>query len=654
MMESALNQRWAHITYASFKSKTRRSGWNVGPTLRASVQDQQDVSAAAPTSLVPVKSFDDFISSTDIDALPRRFEYRPRSNSALFLQSVPAGKDATGRPGNVFTHAFIDQELDEPMAAIYPIDLYRSPDLLTPFRAQAVNAVELNTALTEPRAGVFADISMAWMMVDELFGERREALYQLQDVLQAGGKRAVLLLNSSNEAAYWIEALSSTLTPEEARTLLHFSTFERAATLPQAIANATFSTVYVCPPEDAAALRDIADVQLIDPANIAPTQHGTWAQMTAGVFVEGSDPEQLVDELIEVNTGISDFAISHAQLGDGLARVIKNRGDGVSQALFDVAEQHLEEEFLPTSYHAIDMEFINDVIDNPQLALEESSWPELPVDPALSARALAALYTLHDASVRVLMSYLNFLLETGLLSEDSAQDLKFLDSLSNFHSLSNWEKTPVLPQEHYLLREVARNAVRQQRRVEKHLSRPNFATVLKQLHWSVPLNSVLLWLERDENIAVMEEMVKQQYLKATPTSQAVSMLRLYYSVAVRLLFEPIISGKLKRDKKIAVTIGSLCLAAVRHHVRAELQHDGIVDTEPFVQVARKIAVRDLNAVDLGSHQASYIAEIQKNTDPRYLNFEAPTAEIFVLVAAEILAEDQRINGGQSTLGRNKR
>lgn len=654
MMESALNQRWAHVTYASFKSKTRRSGWNVGPTLRASVQDQQDVSAAAPTSLVPVKSFDDFISSTDIDALPRRFEYRPRSNSALFLQSVPAGKDATGRPGNVFTHAFIDQDLDEPMAAIYPIDLYRSPDLLTPFRAQAVNAVELNAALTEPRPGVFADISMAWMMVDELFGDRREVLYQLQDVLQAGCKRAVLLLKSSNEAAYWIEALSSTLTPEEARTLLHFSTFERAATLPQAIANATFSTVYVCPPEDAAALREIADVQLIDPANITPTQHGTWAQMTAGVFVEGSDSEQLVDELIQINTGISDFAISHAQLGDGLARVIKNRGDGVTQALFDVAEQHLEEEFVPTSYQAIDMEFINDVIDNPQLALEESSWPELPVDPALSARALAALYTLHDASVRILMSYLNFLLETGLLSEATAQDRKFLDSLSNFHSLSNWEKTPVLPQEHYLLREVARNAVRQQRRVEKQPTSLSFDTVLNQLHWSMPLGSVLAWLKRDENIAAMEQMMEQQYLKSMSNSHAASMLRLYYAVALRLLFKPVISGRAKRDNKIAATIGALCFDAVQRHVNAELQRGGIVNAEPFVQVARRIAVKDVDAVDMGGRQDAYIAEIQKNTDPKYLHFKTAITDVFVLVAAEILAERQRINGGQPTSGRDKR
>ncbi|MFP7365988.1 hypothetical protein SFC07_09480 [Corynebacterium callunae] len=653
MIDSAPSQRWAHITYASFKSKTRRSGWNVGPTLRASMKDQQDVAAAAPTSLVPVKSFDDFISSTEIDALPRRFEYRPGASSALFMQSVPAGKDATGRPGNVFTHAFIDHDIDEPMLANYPIDLYRSPDLLTPFRAQAVNGVELKPELTEPRAGLFADLSLAWMMVDDMFGPRREALYQLQDVLQAGYKRAVLLLNSSNEGAYWIQALSSTLTPEEARILLHFSTFERAATLPAAIADAPFGTILVCPPEDAALLRDLPDLELIDPAHITPTEHGSWAQMTAGIFVEGCDPEQIVDELIQVNLDIGDYALSHAQMGDGLARVIKNRGDGVNQALFDVAEQHLEADFVPVAYPAIDMEFIKEVIANPYLAQEESSWPVLGADPALAAQARASLAGLSDAPVRVLMAYLNFLLDTGLLSEQTAKDDNFLGSLSAFRALSSWDKAPALASEHHLLRDVLRGAVRQQRAVEKQEWEPKFISALRLLHWASPLSGVLEWLIRDENVEILQQMVEQGYLQQTPNSQAASMLRLYYSVGLRVRLQPIISGH-ARDQKIYEIIRYACSDAVQLHVSSEMHNGHSVNFAPFVHMARRVAAKDLYAVDMGVQQMDYLNEIAKNTDPQYLGLDSAVNEVFVLTAREILAEDQRIRHGQPTIRKDRR
>ena len=216
--------RWAHVTYASFRNRAGSGGWHTGPSVEATSEEEALVMEYAPTSVVPTAPIDDFISAGEIAELPRRFEYLPLGDRGLFMQSVPAGKDATGRPGNVFTHAAIDRDLAEPLSATYPVNLYRSPDLQTPFRIAEVEAVELDPQLQEPRPGPLTDLSVAWTMVTTMLGNRSGALFRLQDVLSEGETTPVLVLKSSNEAVYWLQVLSSTLSPAESRRLLRFST----------------------------------------------------------------------------------------------------------------------------------------------------------------------------------------------------------------------------------------------------------------------------------------------------------------------------------------------------------------------------------------------------------------------------------------------
>src|SRR5699024_298838 len=159
-----------------FKGTAGRGGWKVGSwSPHATREDLQLIAEVSPTHIETVTSFDDFISSEEIDALPRRFEYRPLIDRSLIMQSVQAGKDPTVRPGTVFTHALIDDDLHSPLKSLYPISLYRSTDLLTPFRAAAVNEAELPADLDEPRTGPMSDLRLAWMMVDSMFGNRRQA-----------------------------------------------------------------------------------------------------------------------------------------------------------------------------------------------------------------------------------------------------------------------------------------------------------------------------------------------------------------------------------------------------------------------------------------------------------------------------------------------
>lgn len=601
-MKHVHGQRWAHVTYASFKSTTRRSGWNIGPSLHATEQESQEISALAPTNMVPVKSFDDFISSSEIDALPRRFEFKPFPSSAVFMHSVPAGKDSTGRPGNVFTHAAIDRYPEEPMSVNYPIDLYRSPDFLTPFRANAVNAVELRADLQEPDAGPMADLGLAWMMVDDMFGARREAFYQLQDALEARAARVILLLNNTNEAAYWIQALSSTLTPEEARFLLHFSTFERAATLPPFDPTARSSSLMVCPLEDAELLKDLPDVQVIDPARTDVREHGHWARMTAGIFNGNFNAEELVDELLQVNSDLSDFAVRNARLGDGLARLIKNRGDAVSQELFDVADEYLPGAIKEMDVHSSSLRTVKEVIAHPRMAMQRDIWPEVN-DPQLRDSALETLETMADAPVRELMSYLNFLLETGFVEEHDALSYRFLDRIAPFPSLASWEKAEPLSNQHPMLRGVLKAAAKsaQQQSYAAASAAPATPTatdiaqaqrIKRQIHKLTPLRTVYQWFEQPQNVEALS-LLNQTFpaMEADPYD-APSMIRIYFSVMLPVQLGVPLCAEPARDRDIMRELKELIYKAISRHFEQEIARLGDVDPTQFEQLGRELVDRD--------------------------------------------------------------
>ena len=551
-----MTMRWSHVTYASFKGTVGRGGWKVGSwSTHATREDLQLIAEVAPTHIETVRTFDDFISSEEIEALPRRFEYRPLTEQrSLLMQSVPAGKDATGRPGNVFTHAVIDADLDSALQSSYPISVYRSADLLTPFRAAAVNTAELADGLGEPRPGPMADLTLSWMMVDSMFGDRRQHFHQLQDVLQAGEKTAVLVLNNTNEAAYWIQALSSTLTPNEARRLLHYSTFERAATLPARDKSMELSSLFVVPGSDRELLVDRQDIIVIDPeqpvkAGAGP--QGTWAQMTAELYTAGFDPDALVAGLINTNANLDADQRKLARFGDGLARFIRGGDTTVGKPTRMIADQHLfgtptaKKTPEPVQPEKTDiLTRASEVIHSPRRVVESQEWTSLRrrVDSPrwidnMSEQAINNIEKLHDSPAQELVSYLDFLLKTELVTSRGIEGPEFRSRFADFPAMANWRRVPFTGSEHHLLRDLlidAERDVRNRRSTGVTAGRPVLVLdqLMQHLNMDRTLYEVSAWLRGATGQQTMAEINAGVQIQTGSNHFLWDLLRIYFGIAL--------------------------------------------------------------------------------------------------------------------------
>ncbi|WP_231911029.1 GAP1-N2 domain-containing protein [Corynebacterium suranareeae] len=647
--------RWTHVTYASFKGTAGRGGWKVGTwSAQATKEDRQFIAEVAPTHIETVTPFDDFISSEDIDALPRRFEYRPLPGRSLIMQSVPAGKDATGRPGNVFTHAVIDGDLESPLESVYPISLYRSPDLLTPFRAAAVNASELPIDSGEPRIGPMTDLSLAWMMVDSMFGDRRQVFYQLQDVLQAGEKTAVLILNSTNEAAYWIQALSSTLTPNEARRLLHFSTFERAATLPIPDKSMDARSLFVVPGIDRELLAEHPRIVIIDPENpqhAKAAPQGSWSRMTQGLYADGFDADEIVAGLISANENLDNSQKELAQFGDGLARFIRSGRFSSTHPIRVLADQHmfgkrpdkLATQAVSTKPAPNPNEIwarASEVIHNPRRASESHDWPSLRRLPDsrrrisnMSEQAISSIEKLHDSPAQDLVSYLDFLLKTELATSINAADPYFRSSFSDFPALANWRRVRLSADAHPRLRELLVDAERDAR---------NRAPV------GIVLDHVILHVSRDKSLPEIEAWLEtpqaQQIIAGINNGVSVQtgrnhfmwdLLRVYFAIAV--------FGKDETYRAFS----TLTVDSVSRFVQSTRKEGKTEDIRRFERFGEQIALDDLPLV-LSSARAiqHYRSYIERDVINKKVSRDRDVNKIFAVVAQAIIKTISRNNSGE--------
>ncbi|GAB3078780.1 hypothetical protein [Corynebacterium aquatimens] len=297
--------RWSQLTHASFGAPVG-NGWGFGPSYDAWEGDVKFAQRYVRGS-IQAEDVNDFLSEEQIEQLPVRFEYIPVEEKGLFLHSKPAGSDSTGRKGNTFTHAYIDHDTTEPSQLRYPVLAYGSPDFKTPFGSADVNSIELSHDDDGPNAGAF-DLQWAWIVVRQMMAAEG-VIYAVQDALEAG-QLPVILTKTSVEATAWIMVLSCTMSVKEARSLLRFSTFERATSFEvRSFAAEVGRTVLAAPLDDDQAFRAITGVTVIDPRSgyrdYQP--HSRWAQQTKLAITHfdpggDGDVEALLDALDEVNT----------------------------------------------------------------------------------------------------------------------------------------------------------------------------------------------------------------------------------------------------------------------------------------------------------------------------------------------------------------
>lgn len=274
-------------------------GWQLQSSSPVSADERGALLSAMPADLWPSSSVPAFPSAEQLAALPRRLRFvRIGENTGALVHSTPAGNDATGRPGNIFTHVQLHRALCDRLSQsqpVRPIQFWRSRDWLTPFGATDVQRAWIgDVAHVEPGDAVTRDT-----VLDFLYDEGTPRINRLAEVLDAvataidGGPRAVLVVDDVNDGALWLGVVSFLSAPA-ATARLTFSTYETSDSL----RNQDGAPILSVLPADRhhatanAAQRDLAFLDLSE-AHGRPVTDATWPSAQAG----GSDWSELVVDL---------------------------------------------------------------------------------------------------------------------------------------------------------------------------------------------------------------------------------------------------------------------------------------------------------------------------------------------------------------------
>ncbi|WP_433665082.1 hypothetical protein ACQPW1_24530 [Nocardia sp. CA-128927] len=314
--------RFGQLTYTSYSAPAGsglagRSGWQPKDQTAGLTDGEQTALVGwVSTQLDPVTPIPPFPTAADIAALPRRLMYVSiDARSAVYCHTVPAGADAAGRPGNVFAHILLDRDIGE-TNGVRPIDLWRSPDWLTPFGQTSVATAELEPGQARPRRGRAIERSTVLQFLltpgFSYIGILRVLLDAVEHSLR-GGPRIVLAVDDPDTAALWIGAVSYFMAAVTAARL-SWTTFDRADSVASAIRSGLH--IVAIPARDSAAIQDSAEVVLVDTTQpVQPgefgrsdhhTQRGTivpitgWSALAETVLLNYATADQALQRVEEI------------------------------------------------------------------------------------------------------------------------------------------------------------------------------------------------------------------------------------------------------------------------------------------------------------------------------------------------------------------
>lgn len=255
----------AAFSYASFSRGP--GGWQVGETVGSLSREQvRSLIGAVPTQLsdgTPIPTYPD---KAERDRLVRRFSWLPAPWDPLkrvFSASVPAGLDATGRPGNVFTYVTVTATPDIPVSSA--VQAFYSPDIPTPFGPRETETVRIPAQPSAP--GPVADLLPlfldgwaddeaplpgAFARITNEEGTRRRGLVRHLAAELTTGRRVILAAPPA-EAALWVAAVAT----EDPSLDFCFSTFERFNSVTDVLGFG--AQLVVVPPSDAERVRGAVD-----------------------------------------------------------------------------------------------------------------------------------------------------------------------------------------------------------------------------------------------------------------------------------------------------------------------------------------------------------------------------------------------------------
>ena len=220
------------LTYACFAAgEESAGGWGIGEKTGLNPEDVNLLEESAAAVFPEDGSMPRFPTAEQLAARARRLRFKMLDDGRRFLwHSAAAGVDASGRPGNVFTHAVLLRQGDLPAKWI-PIHAWRSPSWSVPYGADEVKSAQLMDSFPEP--GPLSDPQkiVDFLTADpgraHIWGILLDALRQQQ---VGWGGRIVVICDSADEAAGWVAAVTSVVIKAAARTL-SFAIWEQAADL---------------------------------------------------------------------------------------------------------------------------------------------------------------------------------------------------------------------------------------------------------------------------------------------------------------------------------------------------------------------------------------------------------------------------------------
>lgn len=281
------------FSYASFSADGNRpGGWSVGRT----DGDMDDLWVADLVPLVPTQLADpvplsNFPDKDDLARRVRRFAWLPApwdpEDTGVFFASSPAGQDASGRPGNVFTWVAVSDAGRLPHHDAVP--LMFSPSVPAPFGKRKVDTAvlpELGPGFSGPApspltpdvtaaflagapaesAGGAAALPVECGRVTEPSGPatRAEILGRLVELLTNG--QQVVLATDPVEGPLWVTALAGRLPADLPFT---WSTYERATGVSEVLE--TGASLVVLPPKDLDKLPAYLPAVVVDTAAQLPS-----------------------------------------------------------------------------------------------------------------------------------------------------------------------------------------------------------------------------------------------------------------------------------------------------------------------------------------------------------------------------------------------
>lgn len=212
--------RYAELIYASCDDLGSGGGWQVkDESGDLTAAERQALTARIATRFDAGEPLPTYPTPAEIADRRARLVYSPlKGDAAAYWHTVDAGRDATGRPGNVFAHVVLDRQVSG-ASPVRPIELWKSPHWLRPYGAAEVASATLaGSPFPEPAGHITPTSVITFLIGTEV--DRQSVFRVLLDAVHhamSGGPGVMLTIGDLDNGPSWIAAVSYFMSPATAR-----------------------------------------------------------------------------------------------------------------------------------------------------------------------------------------------------------------------------------------------------------------------------------------------------------------------------------------------------------------------------------------------------------------------------------------------------